>query len=691
MKNVKSKRRTIIITAIVLGSSLASVDIIDSLPREPSIWSGFGKLIGPWATTAALCALGFAAGWWLLMKPLRRLLLLPEAPLLAAWGAFTLTAFALLSTQGLFRMEAFFQSSLSNTLIALALAAAIAVIAYLSFDRVSMSGLVRRFGWKLFLALPFALSIALAHRWALYHFYDAPDTAAWSYHDVVFLCALGLAFVLLTFSPTRITTTLLVVLFVGCVAAGARATAGFNGFDRAPYGRFTESRHKVPRVILISVDTLRADALSCYNASMLPTPNIDRLAADSVKFENAYSGGPWTLPGVASMLTGLPEFAHRMNKHKLDRIPALPLEITTLAEHMREAGYRTAAIAENPVLDANLNLYQGYLEYAHLPRFTGQSFGVAVLRNLFPRRYGVLGAPMVTDLARDWLNRNHARDFFLWVHYFDPHLPYNPPARFLPPGRSAAAARNISFGNNFNLVNIRSGYPLSAPERDWARQLYLAEVRYTDENIGALLDHLKRLGLYDDSLIVLTSDHGEEFWEHGGFEHGHALYNEVTSVPLIVKLPRSSVETTIPKPVSTRLITPAVLDICGLSRENRCYSPPSLAPLWSGAAVSPELDVVLTSGAEYYEDQEAVIAGNHKLIRYIVSKRAQLYDLATDAGEQVSILNSARDTAEQMGRLLDQKRRDFTKVRDCYSPARNEHPKLSPEQLQRLRALGYIQ
>ena len=685
--------RTETLTAIVLAWSLACIDLIHALPRAPAIGTEFAGIAGPWAATATLTGLAFAGGWFFL-GILRRLLRLSALSWFASWWVFVFAAFALLSSQGFFRMNLLEPASRGAVLISIAFAATLGHAGYVLFGKLHPSRATWQGAWKLFLALPLVLSIFLVHRWATYHVYDIHDPAAWSYRDIIMLAACGLALVVTYFLSVRTTTFLLIAIFAGTLATGGYLAARWDGFVKVSSPELREARNKIPRIILIVIDTLRADALSFHNPDAPATPNIDKLAAESIVFRNAYSGGPWTLPGMASILTGLPEFAHEVNQHKLD-ITALPVEIPTLAGHLRDAGYATAAIVENSVLDPDLNVYQGFHQYIHVPQPIGQSFGLVALRRVFPRKYGIRGGAMLTEAAQQWLADNRNSDSFLWLHYFEPHIPYEPPARLLPRSRPRirGSAGNIefSFGSKFELSpEVREGYPITAAERSWIRQLYLGEVRYADENVGVLLDFLRRTGLYDDSLIILTSDHGEEFWEHGGFEHGHALYDEVIGVPLIVKLPQSSAKSTVSQRVSTQLIMPTVLDLAGLTVTGRCYSPPSLVPLWTGSAGGDGLEIVLSSGALYYEDQEAILLDNHKLIRYRVSNREELYDLGRDAGEKVSILGSAPEMADRMRRLLDEKRRLFSGVRDCYSPGPRKRPRLSPEQLRRLRELGYL-
>jgi arylsulfatase A-like enzyme len=412
---------------------------------------------------------------------------------------------------------------------------------------------------------------------------------------------------------------------------------------------------------------------------------MDQFAADSVVFKNASSAAPWTLPSVVSLMTGIPPFAHRVSRPK----DGLPDEFPTLAEYMRDAGYVTAAVTENYNLQPKCNIHKGFQEFAHFPKlwpWQGDAAGRYFLRLVFPAKYHRGGTEVVTQSAQKWLNKNRDTDYFFWVHYLDPHVPYRPPPRLLPGTRPPER-----LGTSFDLQEaVRGGMFLTAEQRTWIKQLYLAEVQFVDENIGLLLNTLKQLGLYDDSLIVLTSDHGEEFWEHGRYEHGHSAYQEVISVPLIIKLPNSTATGTVATRVSNQFVMPTILELCGIDDHSRCYSAPSLAPRWSGKGSSETHNILLSSGALFYEDLEAVLFDNHKFIRFVSSEREELYNLTSDPHETRSIHASAAEMADQGRHTLEEQRRLFSKVRDCYSPIEREARAPGAELIRRLRSLGYL-
>ncbi|MGH7897931.1 MAG: sulfatase, partial [Candidatus Binatia bacterium] len=319
--------------------------------------------------------------------------------------------------------------------------------------------------------------------------------------------------------------SLALALFAGLVSA----IASMRPPSLAPAAE-TDRSHGIARVVLISIDTLRADSLSCYGGRGNVTPSYDALAADGVRFTNAVSPAPWTLPAVASIMTGLPPSAHTAT----DYSSRLPDSVRTLAERLREQGYATAAVVNNYFVGSEVNLAQGFDEFREFPKHTlGRSVGARLLRRSLPEWFREdASTAELSRLAVEWLEGHAERDFFLWVHYYDPHEPYDPPKQFRPP---PPAPPRIGWRlRALGQIHLGLLQP-TAEEMAWIRKLYDAEVRYVDQGVGEIVAALKRLGLYDGSLILVVSDHGEEFWEHGRIGHGHTLYQEVLRVPLIVK------------------------------------------------------------------------------------------------------------------------------------------------------------
>ena len=442
--------------------------------------------------------------------------------------------------------------------------------------------------------------------------------------------------------------------------------------------------HPIRHVILIVIDTLRADTVSCYGGSRVSTPNIDRLAADGILFERAYAPAPWTAPSMGSVLTGLSPFVHKTTTYKSNLPNALP----TLAERMRRAGYLTWAVGTNLILRRR-NFEQGFVGFEFFPKRKDHTPCGRILESLFPRKFASEASTRdLTDISIDWLDCNCGRDFFMWLHYFDPHEPYEPPDEFLA-GRKLIAGIGKRFGDK---VNVRAGLRiLSQQQREAVRTLYDCEVLYVDKNVGRLLDYLKKLNIYDQSLIILTSDHGEEFWEHDGYEHGHTLYNELLHVPLIIKLPAMTSKGRIKRPVSLEGITPTVMEICGVGYNPGYLSGDSLVPIWSAESQIDQENLLFSTGLLFYEEKESVIFGGMKYIKSLVSGSEELYDLTSDYGETTCLVqNRTRaDEVEKARELLRQYRKKVQVLRQHYL-IEAEQTHIDRDTMEQLRSLGYV-
>jgi arylsulfatase A-like enzyme len=284
-------------------------------------------------------------------------------------------------------------------------------------------------------------------------------------------------------------------------------------------------------VILVMVDTLRADRLSAYGYTKSQTPTLDALAKDAVVFENNFANASWTRPSTASLLTSLPPSAHK-TMYKADRLPDAA---HTLAEAMKENGYTTGGVVTNYNIAPYFHFAQGFDEYRYLePTYyfwadEGSSKlslynVVRVLREKVapessdPNFY-YRDAATTTAEAITWMERRKDKPFFLFLTYMDPHDPY-----FTHPLSNESYSRAANTDPDPKLAARFS-------------ELYDGEVRYWDEHFGALIAWLKKEGLYDKVTLAVTSDHGEEFQEHGGWWHGTTLYEEQIHVPLLIKRP----------------------------------------------------------------------------------------------------------------------------------------------------------
>ncbi len=428
-------------------------------------------------------------------------------------------------------------------------------------------------------------------------------------------------------------------------------------------------------VILISIDTLRADRLGAYGANPSKTPNIDLLAADGMVFENAYSPAPWTLPGVASFLTGMNPVASGADC----RPPSCSLSnsVVTLAEHFRDAGYRTAAFGSNFNISRR-NLLQGFGEYRFgpfevLPQY---SPGALLLWRILPAWFGDDDTSRsIADGAIDWLERNNSDRFFLWVHFLDPHVPDSAP----PPDLETNATARLMMRRSAELPYLnRDGKEFPPDWIETIKTLYELETVDVDKQIGRFVDHLRELDLYDDAVILLTADHGEELWDHGRYEHGHALYDELLRVPLIVKAP-----SVLPGKASVRVATMqtprTVAEAAGIETEE-AYWAPSLPHSADGH------DGTLLIGATLYSDRQVgVIFGKRKYIRNSDAGSELLFDLAADPKEQHPLTD--QQSLDEARQLLEEQLQRSMELRTLFGDETPPPDSIPPDLL---RSLGYL-
>src|SRR5215470_2940254 len=253
---------------------------------------------------------------------------------------------------------------------------------------------------------------------------------------------------------------------------------------------------KFPNVVVISIDTLRPDHLGCYGYKQIRTPNIDALAADGTRFERAYTSVPVTLPSHTMIFTGTYPIYSGMHDFAANKLsPTQP----TLASVLKDHGYLTGAVVASAVLDSRFGLNRGFdFYYDHFD-----------FSRLDESNMDEMERPgnVVADVTLDWLGKNYQKKFFLWMHLYDPHYPYRPPA------------------------------PYSEEYKD---RPYDGEIAFADAQVGRLIRFLKSRGLYRNTLIILSGDHGESLGEHGEKTHGFFIYNATLRVPLIIHLPAAT-------------------------------------------------------------------------------------------------------------------------------------------------------
>lgn len=413
----------------------------------------------------------------------------------------------------------------------------------------------------------------------------------------------------------------------GTGQAGGRAAAG-------------STASATGRILFITVDTLRADRLSCYGYKQLKTLSIDRLAADGILFSQAIAQVPLTLPSHSSIFTGTYPVFHGVR----DQTGYfLPEERTTLAEMLQSRGYRTAAFISSFVLDGRFGLRQGFDHYDDI-----MDPGDASRRGRLERR-----GDRTLDRALAWMEGSGGDNFFVWIHLFDPHVPYAPPEPF----RSRFTARP-----------------------------YDGEVAFVDSLVGKLLAFLDQKGWYESALIVFTSDHGEDLGDHGENTHGFFVYDSTIRVPLIIKAPRKEMAgRVVDTQVQTVDIAPTLLQMLALPAraEMQGRSVVSLAAR-GGGRPSPGL------GETYYpyyhfgwSPLRFLRTGKYK---FIEAPNPELYNLEVDPGERKNLFSRDSAVAQEM-------RNQLREALSRFGPrqaARIEAQRMDEQTLEKLRSLGYV-
>lgn len=420
----------------------------------------------------------------------------------------------------------------------------------------------------------------------------------------------------------------------------------------------------LPNVFLISVDTLRADHLSCYGYER-PTPNIDALAKDSVLFENAISQAPWTTASHMSLFTSLYPTVHRVSHEALSEVQ------TMLPTLLQKRGYQTAAFVEATALDPRFGFNRGFDQYY--------------------RKSDDPSAHANNARVLNWIDEGQRhKPFFLFVHYYDVHRKYNPPLPY-----------NTIYSSSIQDVDYLITGPYGRRRGLTFQQIYDivamydGEIRYLDDQLRNLFQNLRDRGLYRDSLIVLLSDHGEGFLDHSLMDHGNSLYQELLHVPLLIKLPGNRDAGKRIRNLSRLIdVFPTILDRLQIKPE-QVIQGQSLLPLLRGVQVLPQPG--FASGAV---GSECIVSGSWKLIHNAeLDKRLslvplalkaeyELYNLEIDPQEYGNVADSNPAKREELLNMLQAQR----KINDKLNQRMNtQHKPLDHEIEEQLRSLGYIQ
>jgi arylsulfatase A-like enzyme len=457
-----------------------------------------------------------------------------------------------------------------------------------------------------------------------------------------------------------------------------------------------------PDVVLIVLDTVRADHLSVYGYGRDNTPRLGELAAHAVRHDRAIAAGDMTLSTHGSLFTGL--YARQHGAHRSEAVPTgrpLAEKFDTLAERLSRAGYWTGAVVSNTAyLSHAFGFNQGFRSYdvrnpvrllAGTPVYSPRKWLRQILSALAPRsvrehRYRDAAAINAEVFALLDRGRETERPFFLFVNYMDAHVPVNPPPPFdtMYPGRDESFTTDDYYALLREMV--KGGREVTPREREHLVSQYDGAIAWLDSQVGRLLDGLRARGLYDDALIVVTSDHGEAFGDRALLNHGVSVYQDQVSVPLLIKYPRQEAGRTDDRLASTVDLLPTVLDVAGLGPAEgvagtSLRGPAPDAPRTVTAESYPFL---FELNPDFRRTERAVFRGPLKLVVSTSGKR-ELYDLSADGDERRN-LYAERDS---VARDLEARLEGWLEV--TVSQADSGEVKLDGATRDRLEALGYLQ
>ncbi len=458
------------------------------------------------------------------------------------------------------------------------------------------------------------------------------------------------------------------------------------------------ARSDMPNVLMIVLDTTRADRLSPYGYQRPTTPALQRNAGEGLTFTRAYSAAPWTLPAHASIFTGHYPTSHNASwEHQF-----LDGRLPTLAEHLAAKGLRTAAFSRQVWLSDETGLMRGFEHHYDL-YWRSTTALVAAWRlavNMLEARRGVedKGAALVSETFMGWIDRHGDEPFFAFINYVEPHAPYKPlsPHReeFLGSDRDTPWGR----GRDVAVQRYNAGeVEYTAVELGLISDLYDGAVAYQDRWMGEVLEHLRGRGILDETLLIVTADHGENLGDHGFFGHEFCVYNTLLHVPLIVRLPGvvpqgavedATVENRLLWPMIDMVLAAASVEaipverfVSALQEEDEAGGPilselfqrPLTSKIWQRSARRSRLErrlrCVQLRGMKYIWASDGV---------------DELYNLASDPGELDNLLLRRAEDASILRELLQ------LKVAAVGAPEAGEAPEFSDELKRRLRSLGYL-
>lgn len=467
-----------------------------------------------------------------------------------------------------------------------------------------------------------------------------------------------------------------------------------------------------PNVVLISLDTVRADHLSCYGYERSTTPNIDAIAREGVIFTNCTSTSSWTLPSHASVFTSLYPSVHGAESADAVLNPAAK----TMAEYLRELGYVTIGVISAPWLNAHFGFDPGFDIYDDYTFDLDRDFDI--FQRCFPeldrydpalRNYLLEGfeSSVITAAASAHLERAEAdnRPFFLFINYYDAHHNYTPPwpysARFHDEGQGITAGRIEGWlekmhGTEDWLNGTMDFERTGTGEITQIMALYDGEIAYVDEQVGWLVERLKREGEYANTVFLIFGDHGEEFLEHGGLEHWRTLYREVVHVPLIMAGPGIPRGIRLDQPVSLVDVLPTLLRLVGGEIADSFQGRDLLQEAAASSATSMPVfcDVIVGFTGVPPRRLQGVIWDRWKVILNLDDNSVELYNLQIDPGEKLNVADEHPDLVGILRDELTAFDSENEQLRSALESGAGTLPPPTAEELEsiraRLRSLGYV-
>jgi arylsulfatase A-like enzyme len=471
---------------------------------------------------------------------------------------------------------------------------------------------------------------------------------------------------------------------------------------------------KHPNIILISIDTLRADHLSCYGYKRPTTPQLDRIAAEGILFKNAYSTAVWTPPAHASMLTGLYPSQHgTVNFRKLnDKIP-------TIAQTLRDHGFATAGFVNNPAVGEFVGLDRGFTDFFEIwEGVTSKYLLIRGIHFLYRKWLGLLGvqdhgAKKTNELAKEWLAAHAVdeRPFFMFLHYIEPHNPIDAPypykKKFVEVNGAAALDMEKIQKVAFNpLVCYTDNLKLNESERAYLISLYDGEIAYVDSMVGEVIESLRAMKILDDTMVIITADHGEHFGEHGHYSHTSSLYQPIVHIPLIIRYPRAYPAAELFEPPVQHVdIFPTLLDLLNIADDSLNNLPGlSLLPRNGRLEIRRDRQILAewegkiptfvkrrlsnSTNASYVEGlftakMQMILEAGEKYI-YGEDGREELYNLSADPGELNNLASADKARCQYLKKLM-------MEILKTELPQQESPEGVMDEQVkERLKGLGYL-